>query len=253
VADSDKERTDVTDSDPNSGQQARQVLRGVRGATLATNAGGQPFVSLVTAAFAPDLSALLLLSSMSAHTRHLMADPRCSLLVCGPAPDINPQTAARVTVTGLAEQVTEHKDDKAARARFLAVHPYATLYAGFADFSIWRIRPGAALFVAGFARAHRLDAGALLPDAEAVAAIAAAEAGILSHCNSDHADAMALIAEAAGERAGAWRLVTVDPDGCDLALDERVVRVHWAAPAKDARDVQQELVRLTKKARAGRR
>src|SRR3954451_25273883 len=87
--------------------ESRRLLRAARAGTLATSAKGQPFASLVTPACAPDLSVLLLLSSLSEHTRHLVADPRCSLLVCGPAESANPQTAPRLTVTALAEQVQD--------------------------------------------------------------------------------------------------------------------------------------------------
>jgi len=218
--------------------QARLLLRAARVGTLATTAKGQPFASLTTPACMPDLSVLLLLSTLSEHTRHLMADPRCSLLVAGSAVSANPQTAPRLTITGMAEQV----DDAALKARFLAVHPYATLYADFGDFSTWRIKPAAGLLVGGFARAHRLGAAALTPEPDAVAAIAAAEAGILAHCNRDHAAALAAIAG----RDGDWRMVTVDVDGFDLAQEETVIRVAWPAPApvRDAGDVRRAMVAM---------
>ncbi len=227
--------------------EARRLLRAARVGTLATSAKGQPFASLVTPACAPDLSVLLLLSSLSEHTRHLVADPRCSILVCGPATSANPQTAPRVSVTGVAEQV----QDATLKARFVAVHPYASLYADFGDFSVWRVAPAAALYVGGFARAYRVSQRELTPDATAVAAITASEAGILAHCNQDHADAMALIAHASGAASGAWRMVTADVDGFDLALDEQVIRIAWSAPVTNAGDVRRELVRMTQAARAG--
>jgi heme iron utilization protein len=219
---------------------ARKLLRAARSGTLATVSQGQPFASLVTPAVAPDLTVLLLLSELSEHTRHLRVDPRCSVMVCGEATGENPQMTPRVTVTGMAETVT----DTALKARYLAVHPYAALYAGFGDFALWGIRPVNALYVGGFGRAARLRAGELEPEHAAVASIAAAEAGIIGHCNSDHPDAMAAIA---GE-PGAWVLVGVDLDGCDLAREERVVRVAWRAPARDAMDVQREMIRLAREA-----
>jgi putative heme iron utilization protein len=221
--------------------EARLLLRAARSATLATSAQGQPFASLVTPATAPDLSVLLLLSSLSEHTRHLRADPRCALLVTGQPVSANPQTAPRLTVTGLAEP----DPDPALKARFLAVHPYASLYADFGDFAVWRVRPLAGLFVGGFARAVRLRAEALLPDADGVAAIAAAEAGILAHCNQDHADALAAIAG----QPGAWTMVGVDSDGFDLTQEETVTRIPWSAPVADAGAIRAELVRMT--ARSG--
>ena len=65
--------------------EARRLLRAARVGTLASAADGQPFASLVTPACAPDLSLLLLLSDLSEHTRHLRAEPRCSVLVAGRA------------------------------------------------------------------------------------------------------------------------------------------------------------------------
>jgi putative heme iron utilization protein len=221
---------------------ARLLLRAARSGTLASSAAGQPFASLITPATAPDLSVLLFLSDLSEHTRHLRADARCSVLVCGSPTEANPQTAPRVTITGLAEVI----EDPALKARFLAVHPYASLYATFADFGLWRIRPVAALYVGGFARAVRLRSADLTPDARAVAAVAAAEADIIAHCNDDHPAALAAIAREPGD----WRMVAADVDGCDLARDERTQRIAWADPVASAGDIRSELVRLAREARA---
>ena len=84
---------------------------------------GQPFASLVTPACMPDGSLLLLLSRLSEHTRHLMAVPACSVMVSGASDSINPQTTPRVTITGMAEVIS----DPALKARYLTVHPYASL------------------------------------------------------------------------------------------------------------------------------
>jgi putative heme iron utilization protein len=223
--------------------EARKLLRAARVGTLATSIEGQPFASLVTPACAPDLSVLLLLSDLSEHTRHLRSEPRCSVLVTGAGETANPQTTPRITVTGVAEQLT----DAALKARYLAVHPYATMYADFADFSLWRIQPLGGLYVGGFGRAARLRATDLAPDAAAVAAVEAAASGIIAHCNTDHPDALQAIAGGEGE----WLMVAVDVDGCDLAQGERVIRIHWSAPVSDAGGVRSELIRLAQAARAG--
>jgi putative heme iron utilization protein len=214
---------------------ARKLLRAARTGCLATTAEGQPFASLVTPACAPDFSVLLLLSDLSEHTRHLRADSRCALLVTGPPDGINPQTAPRLTVTGLAEPVA----DSGLKARWLTVHPYAALYADFGDFSLWRLRPRAALYVGGFARAHRLKEADLSPDPTAVETLRAAEAGILAHCNADHADAVTTLAQAGND---GWKMMAVDVDGCDLALGERAVRFAWSAPVSDGDGVRKELI-----------
>lgn len=233
-------------------REARATIRGASAATLASSAGGQPFASLVTPAPAPDLSPLLWLSSLSEHTRHLVAEPRCALLFAGAANGPNPQTAPRVTVTGLAERVPD-AEVPPLKARWLARHPYAALYADFADFGLWRVRIGGALQVGGFARADRIRPSELAPDPAAVAAIAAAEADILAHVNAEHADAVAAIAEGLlGAGPGAWRLVAVDVDGCDLSEGNRTVRLAFLAPLSDAGGVRAELVRAAREGRAQR-
>ncbi len=218
---------------------ARQLLRAGRVGTLATSAAGQPFASLVTPATAADGSVLLLLSDLAEHTRHLRVDGHCALLISGPAAEVNPQTAPRLTITGVAEVA----EDKALKARYLAIHPYASLYADFTDFHLWRLQPQGALFVGGFARAARLRATDLAPDPAAVAAIGEAEAAIIAHCNDNHPDALAGIAG----QPGAWRMTTVDVDGCDLAQGERVIRIHWSQPAASAKDIRRELMERTQR------
>ncbi len=219
--------------------QARRLLRAARGACLATSANGQPFASLVTPGVMPDGSLLLLISRLSDHTRHLEADPRCSVMVTGEAETANPQTTPRLTITGLAEKV----DNPALKARYLAIHPYATLYADFGDFSTWRIAPGAGVLVGGFARAFRLKPADLAPDDGAREAVLAAEPGVLAHMNADHADALAAIAGAPA------RMVICDVDGFDVAIGESTRRIAWAAPVADAADVRRELVLMAKQAR----
>jgi putative heme iron utilization protein len=215
--------------------------------TLATAVEGQPFASLTTPGCAPDLSVLLLLSDLSEHTRHLAREPRCALLVAGPAAGPNPQTAPRLTLTGTAERIV----DAALKRRWLAVHPYAALYADFGDFALWRVTPAGGLLVGGFARAHRLRQAALTPDAAAVTAVAEAEDAIIAHCNNDHAAGLAAIARAAGGAGTAWRMVAVDVDGCDLEGEASVLRVAWSGPVADAGGVRAELVRLVREANPG--
>lgn len=134
-------------------EPAAVLLRGAKAASLATVSGEQPFGAWVTVAWLADLSPVLLLSSLSTHTRQLKVNPACALLVVGQAADENPQTAPRICVSGRAE-VTE---DAAARAGFLAAHPYAAMYAEFSDFAFWRVELTAAHYVGGFAAAARLD------------------------------------------------------------------------------------------------
>jgi heme iron utilization protein len=218
---------------------ARCLLRAARWATLATDAGGQPFASLVTHAVAPDGAVLLLLSSLAEHSKHLVVSPRCAVMVTGAPAGPNWQTAPRVTVTGQAERV----DDPAARAYWLARHPYAREYAGFSDFSLWQVLPEQAMFIAGFAQAMRLPAGALLVPAGAVSAIAAMSKSLVAASNADHQASINRLAHAAGGR-GQWRLLGIDTDGLDLLQDDTVLRVAFARPAVGAEEARASLTGL---------
>src|ERR687897_1016700 len=117
---------------------ARRVMRAADRAVLATaqrDAGGWPYPSLVLTALDHDASPLLLISDRAAHTANIKADPRPGLLFDGTGGLAEPLTGPRVSVLGRME-VT---DDPRHRARFLARHESASLYAGFGDFALWRM------------------------------------------------------------------------------------------------------------------
>jgi len=228
--------------DPDHGFTARCLFRAAAASTLATQGDGQPFASLVTHAMAPDGALLLWLSTLSQHTHQLAREPRCALMAQGQPTSANPQTAPRATITGLAEQI----EDPALKARWLARHPYAALYADFGDFGLWRVVPQSGLLVGGFAAAHRLRQADLAPDAAAVAALAAAEAEIIAHVNADHPETLALLA---GSDAG-WRMVALDGDGFDMAAGDLLQRHAFAKPVTDADGVRRALILAARAARA---
>lgn len=226
----------------------RRLMRACGKAALATLLGedGWPYASLVTVATAQDGSPLLLLSRLSDHTRNVAAEPRVSLLFDGSEGFANPQEGPRATVLGRAAV----SDDPADRARFLARHPGAALYAGFADFAVYRVAPARVHFVGGFARAVWLDRGlTVAPDA--AAAMAAAEAGIVGHMNADHADAIDLCAQRLLGAAGdGWRLSGADADGCDLRRGDAVLRLDFPQPVAGPDEARRALVALVSAARA---
>ena len=220
--------------------QARLLLRATRSGALGTiGADGLPSVTLVTPATAPDLSVLMLLSSLSEHRRNLERDALCGLMVTGMAAGTNPQTAPRLSLGGRASPVPAAAAAHL-RRRWLAAHPYAEGYAAFTDFALFRFVPERAHFVGGFAQAHRLSLEALRPPPEAVAAIAEVEEALLEACSAAQAEALAI---AAGGNAGAWRLVAVDPDGCDVASEAVSLRLPFLRTATTAEEARAAIER----------
>ncbi len=229
--------------DPGTGFAARCLLRAARAGTLATQSGGQPFASLVTPVVTPDGAVLMLLSALSAHTQHLLAEPRCAVMVAGASDGPNPQTAPRVTVTGRAVP----EQEAGWRQFWVARHPYAAFYADFSDFTLWRLAPEAGHYVAGFGSAHRLAPADLMPDAAAVAAVQDAAGRIIAHCNADHASALNLLAHVRGA-TGPWRMIGVDTDGFDLLQDDTIRRIAFDQPVADAAGMRAALVRMVQAA-----
>jgi putative heme iron utilization protein len=137
--------------------EAKTLIAAAKAGSLATVHEGAPFAALVTPAFLPDASAILLLSQLSAHTRHLQANPACALLIVGEATSENPQTAPRLCLNGAAAVVSGGE----IREAYLAAHPYAALYVDFTDFAFWRLTFTAAHFIGGFAAASPLQVAKL--------------------------------------------------------------------------------------------
>jgi putative heme iron utilization protein len=207
---------------------------------------GWPYASLVTVACDWGGSPIVLLSGLSDHTRNLEADGRASLLFEEASRRTNPQTGPRVTVMG---RLTRTEDERHA-GRFLARHPQARRYAGFGDFHFYTMAVERAHYVGGFARAVWLRGAAVAADAEAAAALAACEQGVLEHMNRDHGEAIVLYANVLlGRRGKAWKMIGVDPHGVDLRLGGRVARLDFDAPVRDAESCRAELVRLAQEAR----
>lgn len=77
------------------------------------------------------------------------------------------------------------------------------------------------------------------------------EAGIVSHMNDDHAEAVGLYATVLAKAGpGNWRIVSIDPRGLDLAAGQRLIRLNFAKPLASAAEIRPVLVEMAKEARA---
>jgi heme iron utilization protein len=237
-------------------------LRATRAATLATidRNTGHPFASLVNAATDCDGALLILVSRLATHTANLEVDPRASLLLAASGKG-DPLAHPRLTVLGAFTHVAREAPEEARlRRRFLARHPKSELYAGFADFSFWRLETVSAHLNGGFARAADLKAGDILTDISGAEDLLAAEASAIAQMNADHADAVQLCATKLGgdqnsredsKTGGAlWRLTGIDPDGLDLARGDTTLRLPFPQRVTDAAQLPQVVVELAAKARA---
>lgn len=221
-------------------REVRQLMRGRPVATLATvlqGAEGWPYASLVLVATGLDGAPLLLISKLAEHTKDIASDPRVSLLFDGTEGAQSRLAASRASVLGRAVP----SPDAGALARYIARHPEAQAYAGFADFGLYQIEVERAHLVAGFGRIHWVDAKEVLLPADTVAGFAEAEAEALAAANRDeeflrHVTASLPPAE--------WRLTGCDPDGCDLRAGTDTGRLAFPATLKKAADLTGAVRRL---------
>jgi heme iron utilization protein len=219
----------VTDS-PDNRSIAKLLLRLTRTAALATidRASGGPFTTLVSLGTQYDGAPLMLFSQLAHHTKNLAIDPRGSLLLSTRAERGDPLNRPRLTLNG---RIDPHGDARA-RARFIRQNPKSRLYAGFADFGIFRMAVESIHFNGGFARAAALAPDDLLTDIAGAESLIEAEEALLAQLNA--AD---VIASPHAERSQKhdsgrrWRARSLDPEGLDLASGTSAGRVVFARPA----------------------
>ena len=232
---------------------AKTLLRASRHGALAVlePQTGAPMASRVAVASDHDGAPLILVSALSAHTGGLMADPRCSLLLGEPGKG-DPLAHPRITIACRAERIGPD-DPRRARVewRFLSHNPKSKLYAGFGDFSFFRLEPQSASLNGGFGKAYALTAADLMTAGDALDALADAERGAVGHMNQDHADAVARYARHfGGDDSGAdWVMTGLDAEGFDLAAGDRALRIFFATPLAGPRDMRDTLVSMAAEAR----
>jgi putative heme iron utilization protein len=134
---------------------------------------------------------IFLISTMAMHTQNLQADPRASLLITQADAGSDPLGASRVTLVGNVLPIPEAE---VADARSLYLERYANskYWVDFEDFSFYRMDVVDIYYVGGFGVMGWVSAseyGRSQPDP-----LAGSMVEIIQHMNTDHKDALALLA-----------------------------------------------------------
>jgi putative heme iron utilization protein len=242
--------------EPTYAERARTLLHLGRTGTLATlsrRRPGHPFASIMPYAVDDRGRALLLISTMAMHTQNLQADARASLLVAQPDWAGDPLAAARVTLMGEARPVAD-ADRAAARAAYLVRHENAKYWVDFDDFGFWRLDVTDVYFVGGFAAMDWIDAPAYAAaQSDPLADVAG---GIITHMNTDHADALITYARAyAGAEADEAVMTSVDRLGFRLRITHggrrHGVRIAFPREVRTADESRVVLIEMLRAARSG--
>jgi len=241
--------------EPSFAEQARTLLHVARvGAlsTLSQRAPGFPFGSVAPYGINAQGQPTFLISSMAMHTQNLVANPHASLLVTHPAWNEDPLAGARVTLVGTAA-ATAASEVAAVRTDYLARHPTAQHWVDFSDFRFYQLDVIDLYFVAGFGAMGWVEASAYRVATSDPLADSAA--GILSHMNADHADALVLYCRAfAGIAAEAATMTAIDRLGFRVRaqVGDRLqgVRLNFPRAAHTPQDARTVLIEMVRDARA---
>lgn len=151
-------RDPINPTDDSARGLARDLLATARFGALATVADPAPLVTRV-AVVADEGAPLILVSTLSTHTKALQANPNCSILLGEPGSKGDPLTHPRMTMVAQA-RATDKGDS---RDLWLSRHPKAQLYFDFADFIMFRLVPAEVHLNGGFGKAYRLTPDDIWP------------------------------------------------------------------------------------------
>jgi putative heme iron utilization protein len=229
---------------------ARALMHAERHGVLSTNSvhrAGYPYGSLTPYAPSRRGAPLLLISTLAAHTKNLLADPRACLFVAESAAADDPQAGGRVSLLGRAARVAD--DDEAdARARYLARVPQAAGYFQTHDFQLWELAVDEIRLIAGFGKIGWL-AGDTIARAPARDPVAAGADGICRHMNDDHAEAVRTFCVARGADPAGARMIGADAFGFDLESSAGRLRYDFPCEVTTEDEVRRAVIALLHEAR----
>ena len=247
-----------TVAEPSFAERARTLMYLGRIGSLSTlsrKQPGFPFGSVMPYALDDHGHPIFLISTMAMHTQNLQANPHSSLLVTQPDASGDPLGASRVTLLGNVLPVPEPGVAEA-RTVYLSRYENSKYWVDFEDFSFYRMVVVDVYFVGGFGvmgwvSAPEYDRGQPDPLADAVT-------DIIRHMNTDHGDALILLARAfAGIESQEAAMTSVDRLGVLVRLKThdgtRGARIAFLREASSPAEARNILVDMVAQARRGER
>jgi putative heme iron utilization protein len=181
-------------AEPTFAERARTLLYLGRVGSLSTlsrKQQGYPFGSVMPYGLDEHANPVFLISTMAMHTQNVQADSRSSLLVTQPDSVGDPLGASRITLLGNTLPVPE-PEVADTRKLYLARYANSKYWVDFDDFSFYRMDVVEVYYVGGFGVMGWVAASEYYSAQPDPLADAAAE--IIKHMNTDHGDALVLLA-----------------------------------------------------------
>lgn len=219
--------------------------------TLSRKQPGYPFGSVMPYGLDDGGHPVFLISTMAMHTQNLQANPHASLLVTQPDASGDPLGASRVTLLGNVVAVSE-KDLAEARTLYLARYANSKYWVDFEDFSFYRMDVVDVYYVGGFGVMGWVSASEYnraKPDP-----LADVATGIIQHMNTDHGDALIVLARAlAGIESQEVAMTSVDRLGFHLRVKTldgvRGARIAFSREVTTPAEARTVLVEMVARAR----
>jgi putative heme iron utilization protein len=195
---------------------------------------------------------IFLISTMAMHTQNLQADPRASLLVAQEDAADDPLGASRVTLVGNVGSVAD-AEVGVARALYLERHANSRYWVDFEDFSFYRMDVVDVYYVGGFGVMGWVSASEYISSQPDPLADSMGE--IIQHMNSDHKDALVLLArEFAHIESEEATMTAVDRLGFHIRLKTpegmRGARITFSREVSNSVETRRVLVEMVQQARS---
>jgi heme iron utilization protein len=243
-----------TIAEPSFAERTRTLMYLGRIGSLSTHSRKQPgfpFGSVMPHGLDDHGRPIFLISTMAMHTQNLQADPHASLLVTQPDAGGDPLGASRVTLLGNVLPVPEPEVAEA-RKLYLTRHANSKYWVDFEDFSFYRMDVVDVYYVGGFGVmgwVSALEYRGAQPDP-----LADVATGIIQHMNTDHGDALIVLARVlAGIESQEVAMTSVDRLGFHIRLKTqdgmRGARIAFSQEVTSPAEARAVLVEMAAQAR----
>ena len=137
-------------------EEALQLLSSVHEGSLATmDASGEPFVSAV-GFITEGEKIFILMSDLARHTKHLIQNPKASLLIVEQNTKLPIHEKKRASLSGLVLRVQDQTAFEKLKQNYLKAFPKANIFFTLPDFRFYEFQISEIYWIGGFGKAESI-------------------------------------------------------------------------------------------------
>lgn len=238
------EKSPFLQLDEETKSEVRASLHNAQFGSLATinPNDGYPMSSRILVATDYDGSPVTLISTLAAHTKALLADGRCSLMVGEPGKG-DPLASPRLMLTCDSRQI-QPDDEKLIdlRDRFSRFHPKSKIYSGFADFSFFKLDVFYATYNGGFGRAYHISKEDIQDSGNLFINNAKLENEIIHEITEIYSDRFQeFFKKLHNDVKINWKIRGIDDFGLDIELNNKPFRMSYFSKVIIKEDINKQI------------